>query len=551
MNSYEKYGSYAGSSRMEGGYRDYEMVPMGGPAEGAGAAPPSVTPGGPLGQTSGWLANNAGLLAMLAGVLVLFGVAMGMSVVAIDRTNGDGMQGPVGPPGLTGQTGPGGPPGAEGPPGPPGPGSDIIPLNGLEYGPGDEAFYLGGELVQDTTVVQGNFSFVLDYRDEMVKLAINDHIAEPSGTTYTGGMFEMRAAGQFGASGVIYVPPIYSKKRSEYYYYGEADPDRATREHAVEETYRIAERMGMLHHLAPRDPAFVQTVSAVIDPGAQTVSVLLAQPTAVGMIANNATATGVIFVSASSISIGHSAAPIEITPGNGDLYVRNIDRDSDNSAGEVLVRGGDQRMLWTPRVVTNVYVDDFDPNSAAVFSLTNPPTVDEPSLHDNDRYYYTSIDGAVWTYDGSSYNIFGPYVANDMTAGSSCIAYSSAQQDIDNSLDHSFDVIMLNWGVSVFCTPTYVLARNRGIYEVVVEEYLGEATSNCGVEISILVNGSPVPGSQGYMNNDAANGLTTKAARAIVVANGDLQVTVQTTNFFGAPAIGPNSSITVKQIYWF
>jgi len=248
------------------------------------------------------------------------------------------------------------------------------------------------------------------------------------------------------------------------------------------------------------------------------------------------------------------SASVTMSPDNGELYMPGLDADPNNSDQNLVRYSGNGQVSWVERKPTPVYTDNVDPNAASIFSFDYPPTVDDPSAHSDPRYYYMSSDGTVWYYDTGSgtYLMFGgSFVATPEMSGSSCIMYTSGKMSIDNTDPHVYDSSLFMRGASVFCASDRIILRNGGIYEIVAEEHLDEGTLGDVAEYAIYVDGTLVAGSSGYMNNDAANGLTSKSARAIVKADGERIVTIKTVTYVNTPIIGPNSSVTAKQLCSF
>lgn len=645
MNSHGKYGS----SNDDGGYgHGYEMVPMGGPEPGF--APPPASQKTPLvtapQDSSSFLGGMLRRFSLFDFVmLALVASVLGMSVVALERTSGSGLQGPIGPPGPAGATGPPGPTGPSG-------AASLNATNGLtlrldsadadadaeetETTTVTATAYLGGTLVEDTYIDQeeNEMHFVYRARTHMDM----GHLTFSPNTE--GGAFGSKWADSVALAGALLLDD--GSKRSAQtmidwaletpltYYQQFAELDDRKRElhkRAVvgvqgvivhgnaalnDLSLSIAQSFGA--GLLNLDPANNNAQIVATDYGISVVT----QQTHIELIPGSgnlyirnlaedsgsvadqllvrdsgsdqvmwASLAGFIGVEnglhldGSDIKLGGSliedtyidqdshlythtfnahdtlviGSSVTVSPDNGELYTPGLDEDPNNSDQNLVRYSGNGQVAWVERSPTTVYTNDPDPNSATIFSYNYPPTFNNPFADENPRFYYVGSDGSVWYYDSGSntYLSFGfGFVATPEMAGSSCQVYSSVKQDIDNTNEHEFDQLMLMWGPSVFCTRTSAIIRNGGIYEVVVEEYLAEASSNSVAEYGIYADGNLVGGSSGYMSNDfVGNGITSKAARAIIKADGPLTITVKTVNYVGSPVIGPNSSFSVKQIYWF
>lgn len=570
-----------------------------------------------------------GMIVAVLMVLALAGAALGVAVVAYNiASSASDTGGKPGPIGLTGATG------STGPEGPPGPGSFDNVTNGLTVR--DNVLYWGGTLVEGTTIQQ---------EDHTLKFLFGPYTEIDFGRvtlspTSQGGALTVSWNGQIAVSGALLLDDGSKREVQTMFEWAQETP--LTWYQRLEgENRKRAEHM-------KRAIVGVQAVLVHGNTALDDLSIAIAQEFGVGLInldplGNNAQ----VVVTDFGITLTTDQTAIEIIPGNGELYFRNLDEDLGATADQVLVRsssangqvlwssfsnfigadngltltgstvewGGtltqntqvdqelftytqtydgftslvisdsltlspsngqlfvgnlDQdtlieadevllrshssdRVFWQERTPVTVYVDNTDPNGASIFSLINPPTVDDPVIHGNIRYTYVGTDGSQWTYDGSVYNPFAGFVATDQTAGSSCSMYNSVLQKVPATEVHLFDVMQLNWGPSVYCNPltNTMLLRYRGIYEVSVIEYLDPSTITSSTEVTILANGSPVLGSVGYMSTDPAVASTSKISYAIIKADSDQLITVQTTASTGTPFIGPNCVLSAKQIYWF
>jgi len=82
----------------------------------------------------------------------------------------------------------------------------------------------------------------------------------------------------------------------------------------------------------------------------------------------------------------------------------------DNSALKVVVQDANGKLNWVLKnsiVPENyskiVYVNNINPNSATIFDLENPPTVNDNALKTDTANLYIGTDASTWVYNGSIY----------------------------------------------------------------------------------------------------------------------------------------------------
>lgn len=511
----------------------------GGPAPGSEEEMLTATDAGVEAPARGMNPVVASVMVLGVLVLALFGVALGVAVSALNAANSNNKAGPPGPMGLQGQ-----------------PGSNasvaLEAANGLtveETASGNFTLSWNGTLEHATTIVQYSYDLKFLY-GAYTEMNLGRLSVSP---TTKGGAFSVAWNGEVAVTGALLLDD--GSKRTVM------DSDCNNMLEWVMETpltyyqqfAELSERKRELHR---RAIVGIQSVSVHGNAALDDLSLSIAQSFGAALINldpsnNNAQIVATDF----GISLNTQQTGVEFNLGNGDLYVRNLDADTNNNAPQAIVRDqGSQQVFWTERVWTTVYTDGTDPNSATQFSLFNPVTSDDPSLHANDRYYYVSTgNGFIWRYADGSYSQFFGRVPGDNTRGSVCSMFNSAAQDISGF--HFFDQVQLNWGPTVLCDPTTggMLLRNGGIYEVTVVEYL-DTTSDASslVDFAIKVNGGFISGSDGYLSNDLTLGPSTKSASAIVKADGDSLVFVETiTSSQPNVFMGPNCVFTARQLYSF
>jgi hypothetical protein len=76
-----------------------------------------------------------------------------------------------------------------------------------------------------------------------------------------------------------------------------------------------------------------------------------------------------------------------------------------------------------------VYVNNNDPNSATIFDLNNPPTVNDNALKTNVNNLYIGLDASGWVYNSTSLN----YVTKTVTSATSNFYLAGTTTDAGNS----------------------------------------------------------------------------------------------------------------------
>lgn len=422
-----------------------------------------------------------------------------------------GTEGPEGHEGAAGKQGQQGEKGAQGDTGPEGPpGTTVGAQNGLSLVLGEAE--LGGDLLHNTTVDTEDYS--MTFVHDTLSFVIGEQFVPTF--PYSGAGERINSTDYVGVSGVLEIPN---------------GPD-----------------------------LFPEAVNAIVKKDGTELFAHVVLPFVVLSLTN---------IGGDSNQIAVTTTDIQIDSHLGDIYMSSFSGDVILTAGlisgelifdglredpgaattdQILVRSsGTQAVRWIPndevlplqRPTTAIYANDPDPNDATVFSYVNPPTVDDPALHDLAAAVYFGNDGSTWTYDDYSTSyITYTKIANMADVGSHALAScsSSALNVKAATTVHVFDLLPSNFGATVYWNPsTYTITvRQGGIYQVTVNEYFA-TTSQAGAFIlaGIYADGVLVANSQGrvvYSANVSNPSTSSSLPMAIIRADqgADVVVSVRT-----------------------
>jgi hypothetical protein len=460
-----------------------------------------------------------------------------------------------------------GDPGSRGVPGAQGaqgePGSTINGTNGLHLNGTD--IWLGGDLRDDTDINQ------IDHSIDMIYHNISIHNGLDFVLGYPGGGAKNSQNGYTSVSGVITIDDGLNSTFPEAVIATTSDDNSilfASFALPIAMGSISANPYGQRQFFIDQTQILLSTTNGSVN--LQTTGVGSINLQSVEDVLIETTSSGVITVSSDAEVVIETAnsGNITIVP-DGSLIMDNIPLDNGDvtetilaeDANSVVYRISKSSIIQNASPPIAVFFDATSPDTATVFSLTNPPTVDDPSLHELDPpYYYIGSTGLLFEWDtGSSSYVSSSYAPNILTNGDhAAMVLNSAQSPFPapSNPTHLFQAFQSYSGISVYANiaTNQLLVRAGGIYEILVNENFRSSSAAGTLAIGIYVNGIIGSHTTGQIVSASSSVAgNTKQPSLIYRALVDATITVRTISWSSAsPMImDPESAISVKQIGFF
>lgn len=161
-------------------------------------------------------------------------------------------------------------------------------------------------------------------------------------------------------------------------------------------------------------------------------------PEGVQISGGQPTVTTVDFLTATrSDGLQQKLLPVNLPISTASLNALNLKEDSANKQNSLAVDGTGTKFPTVDAVRASlpvnyskiVYVNNSNPNSATIFDLNNPPTVNDNLLKSDVNNLYVANDASTWVYNSTTVN----YVTKTVTSATSNFYLAGTTTDAGNS----------------------------------------------------------------------------------------------------------------------